>query len=69
MEEIKATIIPEEEKDDDLLVCCMIECAMDIFSKRKDDGYNYSLIGRYMMDSGMKIQGIFQSLEKHFPFY
>lgn len=42
-----------------LMVYCMSKSAMDIFSKRKDEGYYSSLIGRYFMYSGMKYREYF----------
>jgi hypothetical protein len=47
-------VVLEQEEDNDLLVYCMSKSAMDIFSKRTDEGYYSSLIGRYFMDSGKK---------------
>ena len=44
-----AAIILEEEEDDDLLVYCKNKSGMDIFSKRKDEGYYSSLIGKYFI--------------------
>jgi hypothetical protein len=45
---LAATIL-EEEDDDDLLVYCKNKSAMDIFSKRKDEGYYSSFIGKYFI--------------------
>ena len=52
-----AVIILEEEEDNDLLVYCM--SAIDIFSKRKDEGCYSSVTGRYFMDSEMKYREYF----------
>jgi len=38
-EKFLAVITLKEEVYDDLLVYCMSKSAMDIFSKRKDEGY------------------------------
>jgi hypothetical protein len=60
LEEIIAGIILEEEEGDDLLVCCVSEGATDILKKRKDEGYDSSLIGRHLMVSEMKFSGFFR---------
>jgi len=42
--------------EEDLLIYCMSEGAIDIFKKRKDEGYYSTLIGRYLMDCEMKFR-------------
>jgi hypothetical protein len=59
MEVLLPAIILEDEEDD-LLIYCMSEDATDIFGKRKDGGYYYSLLGRYMMDIDMKFGEFFR---------
>lgn len=55
MKELIAAIICEEEEDD-LLVYAVSESAANILRKRKDDGYYSSLMGRYLMDSELKLR-------------
>jgi len=47
MEEITDSVIPEKEEDYYLLIYCMLEGENDILSKRKDEVYYSSLVGRY----------------------
>jgi hypothetical protein len=54
MEELIAAIICGEEEDD-LLVYPVSENAVNILGRRKD-GYCSSLIGRYLMDSELKLR-------------
>jgi hypothetical protein len=56
----------EDEEDDNLLIYCMSEDAVDIFKKRKDGGYYCTLIGRYLMDSEMKFREFFRVLRDIF---
>jgi hypothetical protein len=58
MEELLNAIMLEEE-DNNLLVYCMSDSAVDIFKKRRDEGYYSSLIGKYLMDSEMKFTEFF----------
>jgi hypothetical protein len=44
------------EEEDDLQVYPVSESVADILSKRKDERYCSSLIGRYMMDSELKFR-------------
>ena len=60
MEVLIPAIILEDEEDDDLLIYCMSEGAMDIFKKRKDEGHYCTLIGRYLMDIEMKFREFFR---------
>jgi hypothetical protein len=55
MEELIAAIICEEEEDD-LLVYPVSGSAANILKKRKDEGCYTSLMGRYLMDSGLKFR-------------
>jgi hypothetical protein len=59
MEELIAAIVLEEE-DNDLLVYCMSDSVTDIVKKRKDGGFYFTLIGKYLMDSEMKYSEFFR---------
>jgi len=54
MKELTAALILEEE-DKDLLVYCVSDSATYICKKIYDEGYYSSLIGRYLMDSEIKV--------------
>jgi len=68
MEDLIAAIITEEEEDNDLLVYCMSDSATEIFKKRKDERYQSSLIGRYLMDNEMEFGEFFKVSRDIFHF-
>jgi hypothetical protein len=68
MEELIVAIRHEDYEDDGLLVYCVSGRVMGIFKKRKEEGYCFSVIGRYLMDSVMKFGGFFR-VSRHFPFH